>query len=562
MTPAAASAAPDGAPQSGNSGYAEAAVGLASWWQTKVAQAGLEAVAGDLLADLEARPPAQLSTSDHTPSTTDPWALGTAYVGSLDLHERAQHGRHYTPRDLAEHLWKMTRAAMGFGVDDHRLPGLLRDPAVGGGALLIAPLREHLRASANVDPSLVLSSLPNLIEGIDNDPWAVYLANVVLAAEMLPTWARIPSARRRPLPELVRVGDGLDPDLSPAHSWIMNPPYGRQTLTPERRAQFADTLFGHANLYGLFMASALDRTAPDGAIGALVPTSFSAGLYFHRLRERLSEKAPLRSMMFVHDRDGVFGGVLQETCLAVFTPKRARRTTITRINGHVTDVVKVPSPRTSEPWLLPRESRDAATAAAASSLPLTLRDCGWQASTGPLVWNRRRDDLFARKAKNRARVIWAVDMQDGEIHRARARDSLRYLTLSAKNDESVMLLRTPAVLVQRTTAPEQERRLIVATLNESELTANGGYVVIENHINVLRPNTAAPSLTLSTLARVLASPTFDRLMRCISGSVAVSAYELEALPLPDHDVLRAWNDLDGTELDAAIESAYRIALTS
>ncbi|AWB88749.1 SAM-dependent methyltransferase [Homoserinimonas hongtaonis] len=531
---------------------------LGAWWRKRVALAGLPTQFGDLRFAVEAQPPEPLDELNGDDSILDPWQLGSEYVGALDAAERALHGRHYTPQDLAEHLWAMTRKAMGFGVDDRALPGLLRDPAVGGGALLIAPLREHLRASSPVDPSLVLSSLPNFIEGIDNDPWAVYLANVVLAAEMLPTLARVPASLRRPLPSLVRVGDGLDPDLTPAHSWILNPPYGRQKLSPERRAQFADTLYGHANLYGLFIASTIGKTASDGAVGALVPTSFSAGLYFTRLRAELGKRSPLRSLMFVHERDGVFGGVLQETCLAVFTPRVSRRTTITRINGHVSAVAKVPTPRSGEPWLIPRESRDAVTAAAASSLPLTLGDVGWRASTGPLVWNRRRDDLHTRKAKNRARIVWAADIEDGTVRRARARDSMRYLALTTASDTTVMRLTEPAVLVQRTTAPEQTRRLVVAHLTDVDLLANDGAVVVENHVNVLRPTHDNPLLSHATLARVLASPTFDRLMRCISGSVAVSAYELEALPFPAADVLRGWDEL-GDGLEQAIEAAYRTA---
>lgn len=528
---------------------------IRAWWSARVALAGMEPETLPLEVALEAQPPLPLAELSEPADSADPWELGSRYVGALDATERATHGRHYTPRDLAEHLWAMTREALGFGVDPRPLPGLLRDPAVGAGALLVAPLREHLRASADVDPLMVLNALPNVLEGIDNDPWAVYVANVVLAAEMLPTLARVPAAIRRPLPALARVGDGLDPNLAPAHSWIMNPPYGRQRLTAERRAQFAETLYGHANLYGLFLASTLGRTAADGAVGALVPTSFSAGLYFTRLRAAMGKQAPLRSLMFVHERDGVFGGVLQETCLAVFTPRAARRTTVTRVNGHVSAVAKVPVPRHGDPWLIPRESRDAPTAAAAASLPLTLRDLGWRASTGPLVWNRRRSDLHRRPAKNRARIVWAADLERGRVRRARARDAYRYLALTKPSDGDVMALRTPAVLVQRTTAPEQERRLVVAQLTADDLAAHGGAVVVENHVNVLRPTGADPLITAETLARVLATPTFDRLMRCISGSVAVSAYELESLPFPDADVVQHWNTAE--DLDAAVEAAYR-----
>jgi adenine-specific DNA-methyltransferase len=133
---------------------------------------------------------------------------------------------------------------------------------------------------------------------------------------------------------------------------------------------------------------------------------------------------------------------------------------------------------------------------------------------------------------------------------------MRYLALNSASDLDVMVLNEPAVLVQRTTAPEQSRRLVVAHLTESDLAVNGGAVVVENHVNVLRPTVANPLLSHAALARVLSSPTFDRLMRCISGSVAVSAYELEALPFPSEDVLREWGTADD-ELDAAIEAAYR-----
>lgn len=477
-------------------------------------------------------------------------------MGTLAAKERSEHGRHYTPRDLAERLWAMAREGLKFGVDARPLPGLIRDPAVGAGALLIPVIREHLKASEAVDPALALASLPNFIEGLDNDPWAVYLANVTLAAEMLPTLARVPDALRRPLPRLARVADGLAGDLAPAHSWIMNPPYGRQRLSDARREQFADTLYGHANLYGMFMAAALDKTHADGVIAALVPTSFASGLYFHRLREQFSEKAPLRSLTFVHQRAGVFSGVLQETCLAVFAPKRGRRVEIARINGSLANVASVPTPRTSDPWLLPRESSDAALAATAASLPLTLHDAGWHASTGPLVWNRRKADLYPRAARNRDYVVWAADIDSGTVDRDTKRNTHRYLTLHGVADRDVMTLAAPAVLVQRTTAPEQTRRLVVAELTQADLDRLGGSVVVENHLNVLRPTVDAPLLTRTTLARILASRTFDRLMRCISGSVAVSSYELAALPLPDADTLATWEGLEGTALDAALERTY------
>ncbi len=65
-----------------------------------------------------------------------------------------------------------------------------------------------------------------------------------------------------------------------------------------------------------------------------------------------------------------------------------------------------------------------------------------------------------------------------------------------------------------------------------------------------------PVLDRSTLAAVLRTDTLDRVMRSLSGSVALSSYELESVPLPEADVLRSWNGLTGDDLDRAVVDAY------
>jgi adenine-specific DNA-methyltransferase len=89
----------------------------------------------------------------------------------------------------------------------------------------------------------------------------------------------------------------------------------------------------------------------------------------------------------------------------------------------------------------------------------------------------------------------------------------------------------PCVLLQRTTAKEQSRRLIAAVLPQEQIAQYGG-VVIENHLNMIRPLNGSPRVSPAAVAAVLNSEICDLAFRCISGSVAVSAFELEALPLP------------------------------
>ncbi|WP_426979960.1 N-6 DNA methylase (plasmid) [Pseudarthrobacter sp. O4] len=538
---------------------------VSGWWELKANQVGLSGRWADVTQALAAQPPAPVDGAfaiESVDASTTPDMLGALYVSSLPNAERSKEGKHYTPTILTERLWEMTRAALGYTRGrDRRLSGLVRDPACGAGALLVPPLREHLRATTKDDPAITIRGLPSLIHGIDMDPWSAWLTNVVLGAEALHTLARVPEARRRPVPVLAETGDGLAVGREKALATIMNPPYGRLRLAVDQRSDFAHVLYGHANIYGMFMASGADNTRSDGVLACLVPTSFTAGRYFHKLRGHLAKTMPMHSMNFVDGRNGVFAGVLQETCLVTFRRKITRKVEVTRSNGHVEHVAEIPTPRGDGPWLLPREARDAATAAAAGRMPLTLERAGWHASTGPLVWNRRKDDLHARQGKNRIPVLWGADVDGGQVHRDRARDTMRFLALTVKSDPDVMVLDEPAVLVQRTTAPEQSRRIVTADLDRETLNEFGGRVVIENHLNVLRTIVEVPLISRATLARVLQTQTMDRLMRCISGSVAVSSYEIDSLPLPEASVLAEWEGLSGLELEKAVAAAYNPGAT-
>ena len=83
----------------------------------------------------------------------------------------------------------------------------------------------------------------------------------------------------------------------------------------------------------------------------------------------------------------------------------------------------------------------------------------------------------------------------------------------------------------RTTAKEQFRRLIAAEL-PGEFIEKHGAVVVENHLNMIKPGNGTPAVSPAVLAVLFNSEVVDQVFRCINGSVAVSAYELEALPLP------------------------------
>ena len=59
------------------------------------------------------------------------------------------------------------------------------------------------------------------------------------------------------------------------------------------------------------------------------------------------------------------------------------------------------------------------------------------------------------------------------------------------------------------------------------------------------------------LTRLLNTATLDRIYRCLTGSVAVSAYELSFLPLPDGRELARLVTLDDATFDSSVTRYYR-----
>lgn len=325
---------------------------------------------------------------------------------------------------------------------------------------------------------------------------------------------------------------------------IGNPPYGRVTLNPEVRARYQRSLYGHANLYGLFTDLAVQLARPGGVIAYVTPTSFLAGEYFKSLRNLLTTEAPPLNMDFVSVRKGVFDDALQETLLSTYQCRgRSTRATVHFIapTGYHEVVVEpagtfVLPPRSGSPWLVPRAPDQESLIGVLQKMSCRLGDYGYEVSTGPLVWNRHKGQLAGRPSNGALPLVWAECVtSDGKfVFRADKKNHEPYF--KPKPGDEWLISTKPCVLLQRTTAKEQSRRLIAAELPKKFLTLHGA-VVIENHLNIIRPANAGPRVSPKVLTAFLNTEIVDRAFRCLSGSVAVSAYELEALPLPPPEAL-------------------------
>ena len=170
-------------------------------------------------------------------------------------------------------------------------------------------------------------------------------------------------------------------------------------------------------------------------------------------------------------------------------------------------------------------------------LPYRLGDYGYKVSTGPLVWNRHKPSLRDRPGKGRYPLVWAESVRSDGVFEFRAEKRNHKPYFEPKAKENWLVTDFPCVLLQRTTAKEQCRRLIAAELPTAFIEEHGA-VVIENHLNMIKPLNGAPRVALAALAVLLNSNVVDQVFRCINGSVAVSAYELAALPVPPPESMK------------------------
>lgn len=486
------------------------------------------------------------------------YLIGVLYTAMMPGKERSDFGAYYTPPALCERLLDMATEA---GVD-WRIARVL-DPACGGGAFLSPVARRMATALGGCSAKIALKNIVRRLRGFELDPFAAWLSHVFLEI----TLSELCRSAGSRLPSVVDVCDSLEQD--PAEEGfdlvVGNPPYGRITLSPELRDKFGRSLYGHANLYGVFTDLALRLTRTGGVIAFVTPTSFLAGEYFKALRSLLGREAPPVSIEFIAERKGVFADVLQETMLAAYR----------RDGGHATGKVNFVSPASDGtvdisgsgtfrlpkapdgPWLVPRNRAHSKLVRGVGSMPHRLADYGYKVSTGPLVWNRHKPSLRERPGKGRYPLIWAESVRSDGTFEFRAEKRNHQPYFEPHPGERWVVTDFPCVLLQRTTAKEQSRRLIAAEMPASFVEGHGA-VVVENHLNMIRPNGGKPSVSLAALAALLNTEVVDELFRCINGSVAVSAYELEALPLPSTESMVEFDRLVRRRAGrTAIEQAAR-----
>jgi adenine-specific DNA-methyltransferase len=187
----------------------------------------------------------------------------------------------------------------------------------------------------------------------------------------------------------------------------------------------------------------------------------------------------------------------------------------------------------------------------------TLGDYGYTAKTGYFVWNREqhRYRIGKKPRSNEVPLFWA--------HNVRANKKCLPQDGGAGNvgfakipKTSSAILRTDAVILQRTSNRRQKHRLIGAVIRHAAVPGGRGFVTENHTIVIVRDPEKRQQLPLRTVCRLLNTLAVDARFRRMSGSVSVSTKALRDLPLPvAADVRRFFKTKERSDDEAAV-AAY------
>jgi adenine-specific DNA-methyltransferase len=466
--------------------------------------------------------------------------IGTFYTLLLPSAIRRAQAAYFTPPNLSQALIRLIRNE-GFDPLQHTAI----DPAAGGAAFL-STLAGEMRA-AGAKPNEVLRHL----HGLEIDRGLASLSEALISE-------RIESPV---LPgSLVEVRDALRAKHPKTYDLVIaNPPYGRVPPDALRGEAWRAVCYpGHINKYALF-AERCFRLAKSGGLVALVlPSSFIAGPLYGRLRTYMREKGQVLTLGSVITRRDVFVDVAQDVSIVIARvgPSHAADRAVSF--GNVTGFGPFKPTFTST---LPTNPQDAwMMSGKQPGIPIgggVLSDYGAVLRTGYFVWNRELDRMLKRRhAALDMPLLWARNVHPGKFCYPEAKtgagvDFVRFEEISPA------IVRTNAIVMQRTTNNSQARRLVAARVSPRVLRKWGGFVT-ENHTIVV---TAPDIQKLNALCFLLNSAAVDARYRQLSGTASVSVTLLRSLDLPTPEALfRAVAELGLCEV--AIERAYASAPSS
>lgn len=327
---------------------------------------------------------------------------------------------------------------------------------------------------------------------------------------------------------------------------IGNPPYMKISKAAPEATAMPSVCYGAPNMYFLFASMSLFNLKNNAEMVYIIPRSWTSGAYFKRFREYFLSEGKLVHIHLFGSRNKVFDKeeVLQETIIVKIRKTKIQPETVTitstntnkDFNQCTTLVVPydiVVSGDELYVYLVTNEE-EVSVLKKLHQWNKTLPEIGLKMKTGLTVDFRNRDILRNTEEEGAVPLFYSQHIKEGEVHFPIQKEHEYVVT----DQKGLMQDNHNYLFVKRFTAKEESRRLQCGVYLAKKFPQYSK-ISTQNKINFIDGLLTNMSECLVYGLYVLFNSTiYDKYYRILNGSTQVNSTEINAMPVPDIDVIQ------------------------
>ena len=327
---------------------------------------------------------------------------------------------------------------------------------------------------------------------------------------------------------------------------IGNPPYMKISKAAPEATAMPSVCYGAPNMYFLFASMSLFNLKNNAEMVYIIPRSWTSGAYFKRFREYFLSEGKLVHIHLFGSRNKVFDKeeVLQETIIVKIRKTKIQPETVTitstntnkDFNQCTTLVVPydiVVSGDELYVYLVTNEE-EVSVLKKLHQWNKTLPEIGLKMKTGLTVDFRNRDILRNTEEEGAVPLFYSQHIKEGEVHFPIQKEHEYVVT----DQKGLMQDNHNYLFVKRFTAKEESRRLQCGVYLAKKFPQYSK-ISTQNKVNFIDGLLTNMSECLVYGLYVLFNSTiYDKYYRILNGSTQVNSTEINAMPVPDIDVIQ------------------------